>query len=184
MNRLTRLLTIGLIAATAALVPAHVAEARAADPVVPSELVVPDGNKLFRVGHAVGVQIYSCNATSTGAAWAFVAPRADVYDARGKLIMIHYAGPTWRARDGSVVVGRKEAGVSVDPTAIDWLKLSAASTSAGAEGDLLVATTFIQRLSTSGGIAPRAKQCTTRTIGSRAEVPYTADYYFWQSAEE
>ena len=44
MNRLTRLLTIGLIAATAALVPAHVAEAKTADPVVPSELVVPAGN--------------------------------------------------------------------------------------------------------------------------------------------
>ena len=160
MNRLTRLLTTGLIAAMAALVPAHVAGARTADPVVPIELVVPAGNTLFRVGHAAGVQIYSCNATSTGAAWAFVAPRADVYDNRGKLIMTH------------------------DATAIDWLKLSAASTSAGADGDLLVPTTFVQRLSTSGGIAPPAAQCTIGTIGSRAEVPYTADYYFWRSAEE
>jgi hypothetical protein len=183
MNRLTRLLSIGLIAATAALVPARVAEARTADPVVPSELVVPDGNQLFRVGHAVGVQIYSCNATSTGAAWALVGPRANVYDNRGKVIMTHYAGPTWQARDGSWVVGRKEAAVTVDPTAVDWLKLSRASSSAGPDGDLLVATTFIQRLATSGGVAPPAAQCTTGTTGSRVEVPYTADYHFWRSAE-
>ena len=183
MNRLTRLLSIGLIAATAALVPAHVAEARTVDPMVPNELVVPAGNTLFRVGHAVGVQIYSCNATSTGAAWTFVAPRADVYDNRGKLIMTHYAGPTWRARDGSVVVGHKEAGVTVDPTAIDWLKLSAASTSAGPDGELLLDTTFIQRLATSGGVAPPAAQCTTGTTGTRVEVPYAADYYFWRSAD-
>ena len=184
MNRLTRLLTIGLIAATAALVPAHVAEARTGDPVVPSELVVPDGNKLFRVGHAVGVQIYSCNATSSGAAWGFVGPRADIYNDRGQLIMTHYAGPSWQARDGSVVVGHKEAGVTVDPTAVDWLKLSAASTSAGPDGELLLDTTFIQRLATSGGVAPPAAQCTAGTTGRRVEVPYTADYYFWRSAEE
>ena len=183
MNRLTRLLTIGLIAATAALVPAQVAEARTADPVVPSELVVPNGNKLFRVGHAVGVQIYSCNATP-GPAWVLVGPRANVYNDHGKLIMTHYAGPSWRARDGSVVVGHKEAGVTVDPTAVDWLKLSSASTSVGPDGDLLVATTFIQRLATSGGVAPPVAQCTTGTTGSRVEVPYTADYYFWRSADE
>jgi len=184
MNRLTRLLTIGLIAATAALVPAHLAEARTADPVVPSELVVPDGNTVFRVGHAVGVQIYSCNATPGGPAWVPAGPRANVYGDRGKLIMTHYAGPSWRARDGSVVVGQKQAGVTVDPTAVDWLKLSATSTSAGSDGDLLVATTFIQRLATSGGVAPPVAQCTTGTTGSRVEVPYTADYYFWRSAHE
>jgi hypothetical protein len=184
MNPLTRLLSIGLIAAAAALVPAHVAEARTADPVVPSELVVPDGNKLFLVGHAVGVQIYSCNATPGGPAWVLVGPRANVYDDHGKLIMTHYAGPSWRARDGSVVVGHKQAGVTVDPTAVDWLKLSATSTSAGSDGDLLVATTFVQRLATSGGVAPSVAQCTTGTTGSRVEVPYTADYYFWRSADE
>ena len=183
MNRLTRLLTLGLVAVTAALVPAHVAAAQTADP-VPSALAVPAGNELFRVGHAVGVQIYSCNATSTSPAWVFIGPRADIYDDHGRRIMTHYAGPTWQARDGSVVVGHKEAAVTMDPTAVDWLKLSAASTSAGSGGDLLVPTTFIQRLSTSGGIAPPAAQCTTSTAGSRAEVPYTADYYFWRSAEE
>jgi hypothetical protein len=34
--------------------------------VVPSEIQVLDGSKVFLVGHGVGVQIYSCNGTSGG----------------------------------------------------------------------------------------------------------------------
>ena len=56
---------------------------------------------MFLVGHAVGVQIYSCNATASGFAWGFVAPRADLYGDNGKLVATHFGGPTWRARDGS-----------------------------------------------------------------------------------
>jgi hypothetical protein len=74
--------------------------------------------------------------------------------------------------------------VSVDPAAVDWLKLSAASTSAGPDGDQLVHTTFIQRLNTSGGVAPPAAQCNAVTTRTLAEVPYTADYYFWKSGGE
>jgi hypothetical protein len=33
---------------------------------VPDKIQVPAGNKVFLVGHAVGVQIYSCNATAGG----------------------------------------------------------------------------------------------------------------------
>jgi hypothetical protein len=45
---------------------------------VPSDIAVPAGNKAFLDAHAVGVQIYSCNATATGHAWTFVAPRSGV----------------------------------------------------------------------------------------------------------
>jgi hypothetical protein len=143
---------------------------------------VPDGNKPYLVGHAMGVQIYSCNATSAGYAWSFVAPRADLFDDNGKLIVTHFAGPTWQAKDGSSAVGRKVAGVTVDSTAIPWLLLSAASTAAGPDGDRLAATTFIQRINTTGGLAPAAADCNADAAGTRAEVPYTADYYFWKSA--
>jgi hypothetical protein len=180
--RVNRLLAVGLFAAAAVLVPAHVAQAGPAEPVVPSDLAVPEENKLFRVGHGVGVQIYSCKATPSGFGWTFVAPRADLYDDHGKLIMTHFAGPSWQARDGSIIVGRREAGVTVDPTAVDWLKLSAASTSAGPDGDQLVHTTFIQRLATSGGVAPSAVECNADAAGSRTEVTYTADYYFWKAS--
>ena len=70
--------------------------------------------------------------------------------------------------------------VTVDATAIPWLLLSAASTAAGPDGDRLVHTTYIQRIATTGGLAPPAAECTAATAGTVAEVPYTADYYFWK----
>jgi hypothetical protein len=175
--RFNRLLLAGIVAAAAALPLMQVAQAGSPEPVVPDSIEVPDGNKVFLVGHAVGVQIYSCN----GVVWGFVAPRANLYDDRGKLIITHFGGPTWQARDGSRVVGRLDAPpVIVDSTAIPWLRLVAASTAAGPDGDRLVATTYIQRLATTGGLAPPAADCNATTAGTVAEVPYTADYYFWK----
>src|SRR5512133_402709 len=175
-----RLLLVGIVAAVAVLSLTQAAQAGPPPPVVPTKIQVPDGNKVFLVGHAVGVQIYSCNATASGFAWGFVAPRANLYNDHGKLIITHFAGPTWQAKDGSRVVGLAEKLVTVDPTAIPWVRLSAASTAAGPDGDRLVATTFIQRIATTGGLAPPAADCNAATAGTVAEVPYTADYYFWK----
>jgi hypothetical protein len=58
--------------------------------------------------------------------------------------------------------------------------LVAASTAAGPDGDRLVATTYIQRIRTTGGHTPPAADCNAATAGTVAEVPYTADYYFWK----
>lgn len=174
---LNRLLLAGIVIAVASS-PAP-ADARPAHP-VPSTIAVPHGHKLFLAGHAIGVQIYSCDATSTGFAWTLVAPRANLYDRRGKLIMKHFGGPTWQAKDGSMVVGRRVDGVTVNAKAIPWLLLSAASTSAGPKGDRLVDTSFIQRVATTGGLAPAATKCKATTTGAVVEVPYTADYYFWK----
>ena len=65
-TRFNRLLLAGIVAATAALSLTQVAQAGPPPPVVPSGIEVPDGNKVFLVGHAVGVQIYSCNAAGGG----------------------------------------------------------------------------------------------------------------------
>jgi Protein of unknown function (DUF3455) len=170
-----RLLLVGMVAAAAMVSLAPVAQAGPPSPEVPSTIAVPAGNKVFLVGRAVGVQIYSCN----GATWGLVAPRANLYNDHGKLIITHFAGPTWQATDGSGVVGQRVAGVDV-PTAIPWLLLSASRTFAGPDGDRLVATTYIQRIATTGGLAPPASTCTAATAGAVAEVPYTADYYFWK----
>ena len=175
--RFNQLVLPGVVAAAAALSLLPAAQAGPQPPVVPGAIAVPDGNKVFLVGHAVGVQIYSCN----GVAWSFVAPRANLYDDHGKLIITHFAGPTWRAKDGSTVVGRLDAPpITVDPTAIPWLRLAAASTAAGPDGDRLVNTSYIQRIATTGGLAPPAADCNATTAGTVAEVPYTADYYFWK----
>jgi hypothetical protein len=166
-------------AAAAALSLTQPASAAPTPPTVPARIAVPAGNTPFLVGHAVGLQIYSCNATGGTFAWTLVAPDARLYDDRGKRIIEHFAGPSWEAKDGSRVVGTRVDGVTVDPNAIPWLLLSATST--GKPG-LLAPTTFIQRLSTRGGLAPAAGICNRFTVGTRVKVPYTADYYFWKAA--
>src|SRR5262245_46979671 len=79
------------------------------------------------VGHAVGVQIYRCGAIPGGYRWNPAGPRANVYADNGKLIMTHFAGPSWQANDGSTVVGTVEDRATVDPTAIQWLRLAVSS---------------------------------------------------------
>jgi hypothetical protein len=175
-----RLLTAGLLAAAATLSLAQAAHARPPAPAVPGEIQVEHGNKPFLVGHGVGVQIYSCNATASGFAWGFVAPRANLFNDHGKLIITHFAGPSWQAKDGSKVVGHLIRPVTVDPTAIPWLLLSATPTAGPYGGDRLVPTTFIQRTATTGGLAPDATTCNATAVGRVAEVPYTADYIFWK----
>jgi hypothetical protein len=168
-----RLLAAAIVAAAAAVSLVQPAGAGPPPPDVPDPILqVTDGSKVFLIGHAVGVQIYACNGT----AWSFVAPRANLFDDHGKLIITHFAGPTWQANDGSMVVGHAEASVTVDRTAIPWVRLSAASTTPGRLGN----TTNIQRIATTGGLAPPAADCNATTAGTVAEVPYTADYYFWK----
>lgn len=128
----------------------------------------------------MGVQIYSCAATPGGFAWAFVAPRANLYNDRGRLVVTHFAGPTSQGKDGGAVVGARVDGVTVDPTAIPWLLLSATPSTTGQHGRL-TKTTFIQRIATTGGLAPAAGECTAVTAGAIREVPYTADFTFWKA---
>ena len=68
----------------------------------------------------------------------------------------------------------------VAPGAIAWLLLQVVGAQDGPDGgDTLTATTFIQRLNTSGGVAP-STGCTSSTdVGHQAFVPYTADYFFY-----
>ena len=182
-TRFHRLLLAGMLAIAAGLSLAQAAQAGPPPaPDVPDGIAVPAGNKVFLVGHAIGVQMYSCNATPVGFAWSSATPRANLYDDHGKLIITHFAGPTWQAKDGSRVVGRLDADPVMVPGAIPWLRLAAASTAAGpGGGDRLVPTTYIQRIHTAGGITPPAAECNAATAGTVAEVPYTADYYFWKA---
>jgi hypothetical protein len=135
----------------------------------PEAISPSTGEKLAFVAPARGVQIYECRAGE----WAFVAPDAQLFDAAGKTIGRHYAGPHWEAADGSKVVAAVKAKADA-PSAGDlpWLLLSAKSV--GAEGAFSKITS-IQRLATVGGIAP-SRSCEN---GARARVGYTADYYFF-----
>ena len=172
-----KLLVTGLAALAAAVPLTGIATAAPSAPEVPDGIAVEEGNKPFLIGHAVGVQIYRCN----GASWGPVAPRANLYGDNGQLIATHFAGPSWQARDGSKVVAQRiKDPVMVDLTAIPWLLLEAKQVTAGPDGARLAGTTFIQRINTTGGLAPDASTCTAATAGAEEEVPYTADYVFWK----
>jgi hypothetical protein len=169
----------GIIAA-AMTAPANAGPAAPDVPDVPDNIAVKEaGHKVFLVGHATGVQIYTCD----GSAWNFDAPRAVLRDDRGKVVSTHFGGPTWEAKDGSYVVAQRVDGVTVDPSAIPWLLLSRKSSGAGEDGDRLAGTTFIQRVATTGGLAPSPETCTPSAASTTVEVPYTADYYFWKRAD-
>src|SRR5688500_13169021 len=105
-----RLLVIGLVAVASALSLTQVAHARPPVPEVPTAIQVDEGNKVFLVSHAVGVQIYTCN----GSTWSSAVPRANLYGKNGHLIITHFGGPTWQAKDGSRAVGTVVDRVNVD----------------------------------------------------------------------
>lgn len=164
-------------AACAAVALASTAAVAQAEPGVPAEIQIAKGNKLFLEADATGVQIYDCVAVAGGHAWSAATPRADLFGKNGKRIGTHYGGPTWETKDGSKVVARRDAGVTVSATAIPWLRLSVVSTTPGRLGR----TTWIQRVATVGGLAPAAGECTAATAGARKEIPYSADYRFWKA---
>ena len=175
LRGIDRLMLAGLVVAMAAAFLAQAALAGPPPPGVPDPGLQPTAGKPFLVGHGVGVQIYNCN----GATWNFVAPRADLFADNGQLIISHFGGPSWQFRDGSTVVGTVVDKLTVDRTAIPWLLLSAAPAPDSKPGRLQQ-TTFIQRVNTTGGLAPSASECNAAAAGTTAEVPYTADYYFWK----
>lgn len=153
-------------------------------PTVPPELAVPQGHRLVFTAVARGVQIYACAADSGGApTWQLHGPRAELVDSSGEPVASHFGGvdrglppgPYWEAKDGSRVHGAKPASVP-SPGSIPLLRLEAEGTSGSG---VFSKVTFIQRLDTTGGVAP-AGACTP---GKQAEVPYRAKYYFYAAQE-
>jgi Protein of unknown function (DUF3455) len=177
--------------------PAHAH--RVTPPPVPATIEVPAGNKAFLEGHAVGTQDYICLPSDTGFAWTFFGPQATLFNDDDKQITTHFLSPnpdesgmpraTWQhSRDTSAVWAKVRTSSSdpdfVAPGAIPWLLLEVVGDQDGPTGGhKLTPTTFIHRLNTSGGIAPSIG-CTLPTeVGTKALVPYTADYFFYKAAE-
>ena len=146
---------------------------------VPDKLKPGANESVAMIVPAKGVQIYECRAKKDQVGeyeWAFVAPEADLFDARGIRIGRHYAGPHWESTDGSKILGTvKERIDAPAANAIPWLLLAARSV--GPEGSFSKVTS-IQRVYTVGGVAPRAG-CSQATAGAPARIDYTADYYFF-----
>jgi hypothetical protein len=145
---------------------------------IPDQLKAGANESLAMIVPAKGVQIYECRARKDqgGYEWAFVAPEAELFDASGKRIGRHFAGPHWESTDGSSIVGSLKARADAPAAgAIPWLLLGAKSV--GAQGSFSKVTS-VQRVNTKGGLAP-AGGCSQVAAGTPARVPYTADYYFF-----
>jgi hypothetical protein len=100
------------------------------------------------------------------------------------------ARPTWQHSIDSSRVWGRVLGSSTDANyveagAIPWLLLEVADTAAGPMGGgTLTRTTFIQRLNTSGGVAPSTGCSDPSHAGTVVLVPYSTDYFFYRPAPE
>ena len=178
--------------------PAHAGHVT--PPPGPLDIEAPAGTKAFLEGHAVGTQNYICLPSGSGFAWTLFGPQATLFKDNSGQLITHFLSPnpdeggtpraTWQhSKDTSSVWAAAIASSSdphfVAPGAIPWLLLRVVGDQPGPTGgDQLLKTTFIQRLNTSGGIAP-ASGCTQSThVGTRALVPYTADYVFYKGGAD
>jgi len=181
-------------------------------PPLPAGLApVPAGNKLFLGTHAVGTQNYVCKPSGAGVAYVLFTPQATLFGEDGGQVITHYNSPnpfepntdpkvvapegtiraTWQYRDTSKVWAKVHpsgpdgsGAVTVDRTAIAWLLLDGVGSQNGPTGgDKLTGTTFVQRLNTTGGLAPKTGCSSLTDVGNTAFVPYTADYFFYTKAE-
>jgi hypothetical protein len=137
---------------------------------LPPPLVVPAGNRLTSSLDGSGVQIYQC----VKGQWTLLQPAATLTEG-GKPVGLHFKGPVWVSTvDGSEVGAAPVATVN-HSGAIPELLLKANQN----QGDgMFSKVTYVQRLRTTGGVAP-AGSCPE---GSQQAVRYSAVYRFWSAA--
>ena len=182
-------------------------------PPLPDDMApVPAGNKLFLGTHSVGTQNYVCKPSGAGVAYVLFTPEATLSGEDGGQVITHDFTPnpfepntdpkvvapegtiraTWQYRDTSKVWAKvhateqndKKGAVTVDQKAIAWLLLDGVGSLNGPTGgDKLTGTTFVQRLNTTGGLAPSTGCSSVTDLGNKAFVPYTADYFFYKQAD-
>jgi hypothetical protein len=149
--------------------------------------------------------------STTGVAYVLFTPQATLYNDDGDQLITHFFSPnpepsdpnksaavvadgairaTWvHSRDGSSVWAKlhtSDKGVvgsfTPDQTAVAWLLLDKVGVADGlAGGNILSKTTHVQRLNTTGGVAPGPGHgCDSPSdVGHTAFVDYTADYFFY-----
>jgi hypothetical protein len=178
MNKLTDKKTV-VVGALALLLGSSLTALAGNDnraPEVPFQIALDlSTNKVQFHGFGVGFQVYTWNGTD----WGRAVPDATLFVGNAPLIN-HFAGPSWESPSGSIVVGALVNAVIVDTNAIPWLLLSAVPDRTQGPG-IFADTTFIQRVNTTGGKAPFENGT---FIGQVAEVPYTADYFFYRQSND
>ena len=168
-------------------------------PPMPDNLKVHGSNKAFLVGHAVGTQNYICLPSGAGVSFQLFTPEATLFNDDDGQIITHFFSEnpdedgrpiraSWESsRDTSMIWAALfpqeglNGSANVSDDAIAWLLLKVVGHRDGPTGgDKLSETTFVQRLSTAGGLAPKTGCSSSADIGNKAFVPYTADYFFYR----
>ena len=170
--RLCLVVAVGL--GMAAAVSAQGGEQRRPElPVGCEHLEAPAEERVAFKVYAEGFQVYSWSGT----AWVFVGPLAELYAGPrfGGKVGIHYGGPTWESNSGSLVRAANPVRCTPDADSIPWLLLEAVETDGPG---IFNGVTHIQRVNTSGGIAPATPGT---TVGEEARIPYTTEYYFYKA---
>ncbi len=151
--------------------------AKAVDVAIPDAIKVPEGNSVYLTVHAKGDQIFHCVLKTGEYFWKWHAPEAKLYDVKDQaLVGSHGAGPSWMHKDGSSVIAKVIQKIDApDKASAPWLLLEV--TEHQRDGELAKAS-YIQRISTQGGVAP-SSGCDNNHLGSERWVRYSADYVFY-----
>lgn len=145
-------------------------------PLIPEGIKPPPGSRpIGAYVVATGTQNYTCvvaPGATTGAYSAPSTPEAQLIGTGGRIH--HFGGPSWQSlRDKSLVTAVKETAEKREGT-IPELRLRVDSHSGTG---ILSRADYINRLYTSGGVAPTGS-CTT---GQVSKVAYKAVYVFWDA---
>ena len=181
MNIHTPLTLAALLALTACAPMAGPGMAGFSQAKLPTEVQVPAGNSVAMETHAKGEITYQCTASKDMAAaptWVFVGPDAQLMDRKGAQIGRYFGPPaTWENNDGSKVTATQ---VAVAPGGAGNIPLQLVKANPAMGMGAMQGVTYIQRVATSGGVAPTAA-CTAAGVGQKQVVQYQADYIFWRA---
>jgi Protein of unknown function (DUF3455) len=148
---------------------------------LPAAVHVPAGHKVAMETVGAGDITYQCNPKKDMAGqfeWVFVGPDAKLNDRSGKQVGKYYGPPaTWESMDGSKLTG---AQVAVAPSSAGNIPLQLVKTNPAMGAGAMTGVTYIQRVATSGGVAP-ATVCDASSSGNKQIVRYQADYIFYKA---
>ena len=148
---------------------------------LPATVQVPSGHKVAMETIGVGEITYQCSPKKDMAdqfEWVFVGPDAKLNDRSGKQVGKYYGPPaTWESMDGSKLTATQ---VAVSPGATGSIPTQLVKANAAMGSGAMSGVTYIQRVSTQGGVAP-ALPCAAANAGAKQTVKYQADYIFYKA---
>ena len=163
--------------AATALLAAPAVQAAVSPPAGVGPQIAPAANEAPDfVLRASGDHVYECRAVQGGYAWVFLNPDATLFEGT-RSVATHTTPGQWdsssdRSSTSGRIAGTQPAGAGNLPWALY-------RTQSGTGSGMFDNVTSVQRVNTSGGVAPTAG-CTDTSAGSETRVGFTADFYFYK----